>query len=134
MNPVSRQAAALYLTATFLVGGFAGAAVGYSLGTKPKPFRPDPEAFRQHLMKRYSTELSLTADQQKLLEPLVQQNLGDFDSAHKEHMGRIRECRRKANERIAAILTPEQRAVFERLEREREKGMPKAIVGDGGKK
>lgn len=130
MNLLTRKAAVLYLAATFVVGGLAGAAAGYNYGRKPR-FRPfDREGMRQRICTDLSTKLKLTPEQVQQLEPLVQQGMEEFDTAHKQHIERIRELKRKGDERINAILTPEQKALFEAEQLRREKEMPRGGSGD----
>lgn len=132
MNALTRKAALLYLAATFVVGGLAGAAAGFTYGRKPR-FRPfDRDGMRQRICGDLSSKLGLTEEQKKQLEPLVQTGMEEFGTAHKEHVERIRELKRKGDERISSILTPEQKAKFDAYQLEREKDMPRGGPGDKG--
>lgn len=121
MNPLTRKAAVLYLVATFVVGGAAGLAIGYSADRRPKPQKFDPADMKQKIFDGLSRDLSLSAEQQRQLEPIIQLNMDDFGSCQRENMSRVHESMKKGRERIAAILTPEQRGKFEEMERERER-------------
>lgn len=120
MNLLTRKAAVLYLVATFVVGGAAGLAVGYSTDRHHKPQKFDPAEMKQKIFDGLSRELNLSAEQQRQLEPIIQLNMEDFGSCQRENMARVHDSMRKGRERIAAILTPEQRGKFEEIERQRE--------------
>jgi Spy/CpxP family protein refolding chaperone len=121
MNLLTRKAALFYLLATFAVGSAAGLAVGYSVDRRPKPPKFDPTAFKQKITADLSRDLSLTEAQRKQLEPIIERNMEEFDGCRRENTERVRQSMQRGRERIAAILTPEQRAKFEELERERER-------------
>ena len=116
--PGSKTAVVLYVAAIFAVGAVAGGAVGYS--RKPPQRKFDPEAMRKHQTERYVKELALSPDQTQKLELILRQGMDEFGACHREHMDRIHALMKQGKERIAAILTPEQKAQFEKLEKERE--------------
>ncbi len=121
MNPLTRRAATLYLTATFVVGGAAGLAVGYSVDRRPKAPRFDPATFKEKIAHDLTRDLDLTAEQQRQLGPIIEQNIAEFDTCRRENMERVRFSMKCGRDRIAAILNPEQRAKFEEMERERDR-------------
>lgn len=121
MSLLTRKAALAYLVATFLVGGAAGLAIGYSADRRPKPPKFDPAGMKQKIFQGLSRDLDLSADQQRQLEPIIQSNMDDFGACQRENMARVHDSMRKGRERISAILTPGQREKFEAMEREREK-------------
>jgi Spy/CpxP family protein refolding chaperone len=133
--PATKTAVALYVGATFLLGAIAGGTVGYGYSHR-QPRRPfDPNVMRQEMKDRFTKELSLTPEQQQQLETILKKNMDEFGSAHKEHMDHIRELVRGGRDRIAAILTPEQKVRFEAMEKERkerEKGSLHGGPGDRG--
>jgi Spy/CpxP family protein refolding chaperone len=120
MTPPTRRAVLLYLSATFILGAVAGGAVGYGFGRRPifGPF--DREAMRARMCDEITRSVGLTPEQQTQLDPLVRQGMEEFEAVHREEMARIREVMRKGHDRIAAILTPEQKVKFDAMERERE--------------
>ncbi|HAB16586.1 MAG TPA: hypothetical protein PLX89_01520 [Verrucomicrobiota bacterium] len=120
MTPLTRRRLLIYLAGTFVLGAIAGGAFGYGRGHQPPPKSFDREAMRVRFRDRLTSDLGLTKDQQVQLEPILQQNMDEFDAIHREHFAQIGEVMKRGRERIAAILTPEQRAKFEALERERE--------------
>jgi Spy/CpxP family protein refolding chaperone len=136
--PTTKLAAVFYVTATFLIGALAGAAVGYGYGRKPI-FRPfDRDAMRAHICSDLTSKLDLTTEQQQQLEPIVRQNMEEFDADRRQHMAQMGERMKQGNLRIRAILTPEQQAKFDEIEKsrwkDRERGRdrgkpPRADIG-----
>lgn len=132
MNSPTQKTVVMYLAATFVVGAVAGGAIGYGAGRRPT-FRPfDREEMRVKVCERFTTELSLSPEQQKQMDPLVRQGMEEFENAHREQKARLRELMEKGRERMAAILTPEQRVKFEAMEQERENRMQSRSKGPGG--
>ncbi len=121
----TRRTILLYLSGTFLLGALAGGAIGYGYGRRPvfKPF--DREEMRTKFCNRMTSDLGLTSQQQEQLDPIVRQNMDEFEAAQREHYGRIGELMKRHRERVASILTPDQQVKFETIEKERERRMPK---------
>lgn len=132
MNAPTRKTVLMYLAATFLVGAVAGGAVGYGIRNRPV-FRPmDRDEMRVKMCAKFTTELELNPEQQKLLDPLVRKGMDEFEAAQREHKAHLRELMKQGRERTSAILTPEQRVKFEAMERERESRMQSRPKGSGG--
>lgn len=125
MIPVTRKTILLYLAGTFVLGAVAGGALGYGWGRRPvfKPF--DRDEMRAKFCNRLVNDLGLTEPQQGQLDPIIRQNMDEFEAVQREQYGRIGELMKRHRERIASILTPEQRVQFETLEREREQRFEK---------
>ncbi len=121
MSLLTRKTVLGYLLATFIVGGAAGLAIGYSVDRRPKPPKFDPSAFKQKVTSDLTRDLALTEQQQQQIGPIIEQNFQEFDGCRRENTERVRQAMQRGRERIAAILTPEQRTKFEELERERER-------------
>lgn len=125
MIPVTRKTILLYLAGTFVLGAVAGGALGYGWGRRPvfKPF--DRDEMRTRFCNRLVNDLALTEPQQSQLDPIIRQNMDEFEAVQREQYGRIGELMKRHRERIASILTPEQRTRFETLEKEREQRFEK---------
>ncbi len=117
--PTTKLAAVAYVAATFLIGALAGGAVGYGYGRKPivRPF--DREAMRAHICNDLTSKLDLTPAQQQQLDPIVRQNMEEFDADRRQQMAKMGERMKAGSQRIRAILTPEQQVKFDELERQR---------------
>lgn len=121
MSVLTRKTVLGYLLATFVVGSAAGLVVGYSVDRRPKPPKFDPVAFKQKVTSGLTRDLGLNEEQQRQIGPIIEQNFQEFDGCRRENTERVRQAMQRGRERIAAILTPDQRAKFEELERERER-------------
>ena len=117
--PTTKFAVVAYVAATFLIGALAGGAVGYGYGRKPivRPF--DREAMRAHICDTLTSKLGLSTEQQKQLDPIVRQNMEEFDADRRQQMAKMGERMKAGSLRIRAILTPEQQVKFDELERQR---------------
>jgi hypothetical protein len=134
MSATAKTAMLAYLTGTFLVGGIAGGAIGYRYGRQPIFRPPNPQSMLQHLKERYTRELSLTEEQQKLIEPIVRQNMGDWEQSHRDQMQQMQGLIKRGRERIETILTEEQKLKFRESEKNREHRFDRGPGGPGGPK
>jgi Spy/CpxP family protein refolding chaperone len=128
--PATRTVAALYVAATFAIGAVAGGAVSYAYGRKQPPRRFDPEAMRQQQKERYAKELGLSPAQIQQLDQILRQGMDEFGVCHREHMDRVHDLMKRGQERIAGILTPEQKVEFLEMEKKREEKFARDGRGD----
>ena len=134
MSATAKTAMLAYLTGTFLVGGIAGGAIGYRYGRQPIFRPPNPQSMLQHLKERYTRELALTEEQQKLIEPIVRQNMSDWEQSHRDQMQQMQAMIKRGRERIETILTEEQKCKFRESEKNRERRFDRGPGGPGGPK
>ena len=122
MKPFSRSAVAIYLAITFLLGGVAGWAVGFQYG-KTQVFRPPPPSgtMSQRILQRLTSELTLTEDQQRQIEPLIKEGAAEMEKLHRETTQRIREAIKAGHQKLLPLLTEAQRKKLAELDAEREK-------------
>ncbi|HVT18962.1 MAG TPA: hypothetical protein VHQ90_22600 [Thermoanaerobaculia bacterium] len=115
---MKRSAAVLTVVALFLLGALAGAFATRIYYQRVIHERHGMLGFGSHAISAdLKRRLNLTADQQAKVDAIV----GD---AHREMMAfrpQLLAVLRRAHYRIAEILTPEQRAEFERYAKERHK-------------
>ncbi len=126
----TRRIVIAYLAGTFLLGAIAGGALGYGYGRRPVFRSFDRDEMRTKFCDRLVTDLDLSASQREQLDPLVRENMEEFEAAHRDHFRQIEDLMKQQRERIAVILDPAQRQKFEKIEKEREERMPKR---NGGK-
>lgn len=93
-------------------------------GPPPPPAGGPPEAqlarmleARLFAVRRLERELDLTPEQRARIEALVQETQGRTRQAWQEMQPRLRDEFRRLREDIRAVLTPEQREQFDRLQR-----------------
>ena len=120
MNRISPRQLLAYLLAIFVLGAAAGAIGGYSWGKRSVARWPDRSKMRETIQAKMTADLGLTPEQVGKLTPLIDRHMAELDSLNQDHHRQIGASMSRQRERIAAILTPEQRAVFEAKERERE--------------
>jgi Spy/CpxP family protein refolding chaperone len=115
-----RVKGALLLLVAFLLGTAAGA-LGYGLYQGRAGWTRssrDPARFQQALLKRLTRELDLREDQRQRVEELLRETGQEFVRLREEIGPRFREIRERSREKMRAVLSPEQQAKFEALEKE----------------
>lgn len=115
-----RVKGALLLLLAFLLGTAAGALGFGLLQARTGWWHPprDPARFQQFLLKRLTRELDLRPEQQQQVENVLRETSQEFARLREDIGPRVREIRVRSREKIRAILTPEQQAKFEALEKE----------------
>jgi Spy/CpxP family protein refolding chaperone len=111
---------ALLLLLAFLLGTAVGV-LGFGLyqgrGGWWRPPR-DPAQFQQFVLKRLTKELDLRSDQRQQVEVILREAGQEFARLREEFGPRVREIRTSSRQKIRAILSPEQQAKLEALEKE----------------
>lgn len=90
------------------------------------------------LMRQFTQRLNPTAEQQKAITPIVARAADDLQRIQREHLADTTRTTERMYEDVAALLTPEQRAKFdkmhqemrERVRREKEKRGDAVLVPD----
>lgn len=120
MNRVSPRQLVAYLIAIFVFGAAAGAIGGYSWGKRSVARWPDRSKMREKIQAKITADLGLSPEQVAKVSPLIDRHMEELDSLNQEHHRQISASMSRQRDRIADILTPDQRIVFEAKERERE--------------
>ena len=110
-----RKRATLYLALIFLCGALTGAVVTNRWSRWP-PWNASanadvPRNSPQHTVEKFTKELSLSPDQAKKLNEI----LDETHSTYRELEAQQEAIREKGRARIREILTPEQRPKYEQL-------------------
>jgi hypothetical protein len=125
----TRRTIILYLAGTFVLGAVAGGALGYQWGRQPVFKSFDRDEMRSRFCNRLVSDLGLSPAQRDQLDPILRQNMEEFEAVHRDHYSQIGVTIKRHRERIASIMSPEQKAKYEAMEkerdREREQRMPK---------
>ncbi|MCE0483082.1 MAG: hypothetical protein LV479_02455 [Methylacidiphilales bacterium] len=121
----------LALSLIFVVGMITGGAL--TLAFAPAFFlRPPPPGeaqIKNHLIGYLTRRLDLTPDQQAKIKPILADAARQMQGVHREEVGRISQILEKANAQIATILTPEQQARLQKLQKEMEKDRDRMFPG-----
>jgi gas vesicle protein len=129
MNNVTKGRVIAYSTLIFVAGAITGAAVGRAL-LQPEPSRPRRSgdkskppmaAVADHMKKRLQTELSLSADQLRLIEPSVEKSAQEMDAVHRQSMEQVDQIIRRCNRDITPHLSANQQRQLEKMEQDRQR-------------
>ena len=122
------QKAALWIGVVFLLGAMLGGMLGYVFAHRSYAAGRAPNsesARRAQKVEELTREAHLTADQRKRLDEILIDVQGQMKAIHQQSEPQVEEVRKKARERIRAILTEEQKPEFEafirRLDEERKR-------------
>ena len=110
----------LYAGLIFLAGLVTGALVAPIVGrTFLRP--PGPEQMARQMMSRLQSRLQLSPKQKTEAEPIIAQTSADMVAIRRETTKRVSKRIEDTNQEISALLTPEQKVEFEKMEAERRK-------------
>lgn len=117
----ARAKAAVLVGVVFILGILLGGAGIHYWG---EPHWPGANR-HNHFVRRLTRELSLTSDQQKQLNVIINDTVARWRALDLQYKPEYEQVRMEARDRIRAILTPEQKPQFEdfvrRLDEERRK-------------
>ncbi len=123
----NRRAVALVL-AVFILGVALGAVGMYVAGGRVWSARTDTRSAserRARFVERLTSELQLSADQQKQIEAILADTQAKYKASRDQMVAQTEQVRQQGREQIRAVLTPEQRPKFEeflrRIDEERKK-------------
>ena len=119
MTGLSKWKAAVYLAAIFTAGSVSGWVVA-TKAAKQKAFSaPRSDEIAASLKTCMYKRLNLTEDQKHKIDSVIERSSREIQSVHRERTDRIRLSVSNRNSQIMAVLSPEQQAQFEIIERER---------------
>jgi Spy/CpxP family protein refolding chaperone len=119
MTSLGKQKLAAYVVAIFLAGGGTGALITWQTcqGRAIAPLSPAEIGAR--LRARFQSRLDLTPQQVNKINPLIDQAMRQVESIRSETASHVFANVSNLHEQVLLVLTPEQQAKFEQLERER---------------
>src|SRR6185369_14561846 len=120
MNRLSKSKLICYLAAIFIAGGVTGATVAVKATKQMMTEAPRPGRIEaRYLKERFQSKLSLTPEQAKVVEPILEKVSEDLKSIRSDCTKRIGGIRKNAYEQIGKELTPEQRVKLEQMKKDR---------------
>lgn len=120
MNRTRGARIVFYAGLIFLAGLVTGALVAPIVGrTFLRP--PGPEQMARQMMSRLQSRLQLSPQQKTEAQPIIVQTSADLVAIRRETTKRVSKRIEETNRAISALLTPEQKADFEKMETERRK-------------
>ena len=112
----------LYATVIFMAGLFIGSLTGPRMLMRfLRP--PTPAEMSSHILVRLQSRLSLTPEQTAQIKPLVEQTASEIDAIRVATTKQIADRIAESNSKIAAFITPEQKAKLDQMEAERREHM-----------
>ncbi|PYK96260.1 MAG: hypothetical protein DME19_20285 [Verrucomicrobia bacterium] len=140
MNHLTKNKIIVYLATIFLVGGITGGVLGWTRAQERWSHPPDGKTICDHVLLRLQSELKLTPEQVRQIDPILEKRAKQMDAIHSRTIKEIEALIRNSNEEIASVLTPEQQQKLKQMEREREEffrkrsrhGPPRGAPGPGG--
>jgi Spy/CpxP family protein refolding chaperone len=109
----------LLLTGIFLAGAVAGGFVTLEVGKNMLRKRMAPDNWGPARLKTLEKELALTPEQIDRLKPIVRRDVDELNRLRQQGFQETRRILERMENDIAAILTPEQKAKFEKFNEER---------------
>lgn len=119
MTSLGKRKLAAYVVAIFLAGAGSGALFAWQV-CRRIPVTPLPAAeIGSRLRARFQSRLGLTPDQAQEITPLIDQAMRQVEVIRRETASHVFANVSNLHEQVLLVLTPEQKAKFEQLERER---------------
>lgn len=108
----------LLLTGIFLAGAVAGGFVTLEVGKNMMRKRLSPDNWGPARLKTLEKQLDLSSEQIERLKPIIRRDVEDLNRLRQQGFQETRRILERMEKDIAAVLTPEQRKEFERLNAE----------------
>lgn len=124
-----RLQALLILLVVFAIGALAGAAFERAGGRRPGPGQGPPPERMRGLPPDLRERLDLQPEQARRIEQLLDRNRARTDAVLDQYLPQLRALTDSLRAEVRAELTPAQREIFDRLEKERP---PRPPHGPGG--
>jgi Spy/CpxP family protein refolding chaperone len=107
----------LYAVLIFLAGAVTGTLLAPWLG-RAFMSSPQPKQLAYHMLDRLQSGLHLTDEQTAKIKPIIEATGADMETIHRETAARVHQRISDTNEQISALLTPEQKVAFIKMEEE----------------
>lgn len=124
-----RLQALLLLLVVFVIGALAGVAFERAGFRRPAHRPGPPPEHLRGLPPRLREELDLSPEQARRVEQLLERNRDRTDAVLDQYLPQLRALTDSLRADVRAELTPAQREVFDRLEKERPPRPPRDRAG-----
>jgi Spy/CpxP family protein refolding chaperone len=85
----------------------------------------------QRFARHLDRVLDLNADQRRRIDEILEESRREGDALHREMLPRVREHMRRTADEVRAVLTPEQQARFDELQRRHRRRAEHFFLGRG---
>jgi hypothetical protein len=118
---------ALYFTLVFVAGLVVGALAGrYALHARSRPEFPphqSAESFRKAMVEDLTKRLNLDSQQVSQLQQILDDSRKEFQDFRERHKDEMKSMHDRQHARITALLHPDQRVIYDKIEAERQARM-----------
>lgn len=121
MTTLSKWKLAAYLLAIFAAGAVSGWVLATRAARSAARLPPRMDDYSRSYREKLIGKLELTEDQKQDIDDILKRTSADMEASHKQNLARIRVARSNRTAQVAAILTAEQRAQYQDLEKAYEK-------------
>ncbi len=119
MSGPGRWKLGLYVLVIFLAGGGTGALITWRVCQGRAPTALTPAQIGTRLRARFQSRLDLAPEQVNKLNPLIEQAMRQVEVIREETARHVFANVSNLDAQVLLVLTPEQKAKFQQLERER---------------
>ncbi len=107
----------------FLLGAAAGALVTHTLYQRKVEgiINGEPRSTREFIVRRLSHKLDLDSTQQERLRVIVEETHAEMKAVRKQFRPQIEEILARSQDKVRAILRPDQREKYEKIVAEHRK-------------
>jgi hypothetical protein len=107
----------------FLLGALAGGLVTYEINLQKveRVVRGEPRSTREFIVRRLDRELHLDAAQREQLRAIVEETRLEMKAVRKQFRPQIEEILIRSQDKVRALLRPDQREKYEKIIAERRK-------------
>lgn len=109
MEPAGRWKVAFLVLASFVVGGVTGAFLTMGSAKDEMRRQRDPLRWFSNTPERWRSEMNLTPDQDQKIRPILQQIDDELTNRRAVDLRETEGILSRGEDRIAGILTPDQR-------------------------
>ena len=121
----------LFLSGIFVVGVVTGGALMFGFASHFRLAHNEAD-MRTHLMAMYVRRLDLTDAQRSQIQPIVHDVARSIQELHRDEVKKGSDIFHDANQKILAILTPDQKAQLQKIEQEEETAFSSRLMRPGG--
>jgi Spy/CpxP family protein refolding chaperone len=119
MISIRKRKLAIYVLGIFVAGAGSGALVAWQVSRRIPDTPLPPAEIGARLRTRFQSRLSLSPEQVQKIDPMIDQAMHRLDAIRRETATSIFGNVATLHEQMLTVLTPEQKAQFEELERQR---------------
>jgi hypothetical protein len=123
VNEMKKWRSIVSIMIVFALGALAGALVTHKICEQRVEgiIKGEPGSTREFIVRRLTRDLHLDANQQEQLQVIVRETHGEMRNVRKQFRPQIDEILARSQDKVRAVLRPDQREKYERIIAERKK-------------